>query len=212
MSNSPAEFERHAQIVQQVQSGEAAGMEALYEIVKFHRYRLYHALGQDADDVMHEIYIAVVKAIKRGDVRDPERLIGYVCIVVRNKCADAIKANIYRRNNELATDVSDLSEWLLSDSRTNPEEVAIERQRSRVADVALETLSDSDRRILTDFYLKEKDWPSIATEMGFNSHQFRCHKSRAKAKFGRAGQRVIEMPRRDEQPVADEDFEMPEAA
>jgi DNA-directed RNA polymerase specialized sigma24 family protein len=53
-------------------------------------------------------------------------------------------------------------------------------------------ISSRDREILRRFYLLEQPQGLICQEMGLSHNQFRLLKSRAKAKFGKLGQRLAQ--------------------
>src|SRR3954447_25807072 len=65
-------------LVSQIKAGEDAGMEQLYKLFsRGIRYYLCRQLGpQELEDKVHDTFLIVVNAIKRGDLREPERLMG----------------------------------------------------------------------------------------------------------------------------------------
>jgi hypothetical protein len=67
-------------LVARIRNGDGSGMEDLYKIfAKGIRFYLCRHLGvQDLDDRVHDNLLMVVKAIRRGDLRDPACLIGFV--------------------------------------------------------------------------------------------------------------------------------------
>jgi RNA polymerase sigma-70 factor (ECF subfamily) len=67
-------------LVSQIQTGDEAGMEQLYKLFsRGIRYYLYRQLGpQELEDKVHDTFLIVVGAIQRGDLREPERLMGFV--------------------------------------------------------------------------------------------------------------------------------------
>src|SRR3974377_1568000 len=66
-------------LVARVQTGESDGMEELYSIfARGVRFFVCRQLGpQELDDKVHDIFLLVVQAIRRGDLREPERLMGF---------------------------------------------------------------------------------------------------------------------------------------
>ena len=69
-----------SRLVDRIQAGDPAGMEQLYAVfVKGVRFFLWRQLGpQDLDDKVHDVFLIITQSIKRGELRDPERLMGYV--------------------------------------------------------------------------------------------------------------------------------------
>ncbi|HEX7362366.1 MAG TPA: sigma-70 family RNA polymerase sigma factor, partial [Bryobacteraceae bacterium] len=76
-------------LVARIKAGEDAGMEQLYKLFsRGIRYYLCRQLGpQELEDRVHDTFLIVVNAIRRGDLREPERLMGFVRTVVRRQVA-----------------------------------------------------------------------------------------------------------------------------
>ena len=87
-------------LVQRIQAGDAAGMEEMYAIFsKGVRFYLWRQLGsQDLDDKVHDIFLIITQSIQRGELREPERLMGYVRTITRRQVAAHIDAAIHTRN------------------------------------------------------------------------------------------------------------------
>ena len=185
-SLSPADW---GLLVNQIKAGEDAGMEHLYRLFsRGIRYYLCRQLGpQELEDKVHDTFLIVVNAIKRGDLREPERLMGFVRTVVRRQVAAYIENAVHTRRDQ--TDLQ--SGVLVVDRNQNPEQEAIILERSELMKSALQALSDRDRGILLRFYLLEQPQEQICQEMGLSETQFRLLKSRAKAKFGEIGRKKL---------------------
>lgn len=185
-SLSPIEW---ATLVGQIKAGEDAGMEQLYKLFsRGIRYYLCRQLGpQELEDKVHDTFLIVVNAIRRGDLREPERLMGFVRTVVRRQVAAYIETAVHARREQ--TDLE--SGVTVIDRSQNPEQEAIIRQKAELMRSALEALSARDREILVRFYLQEQPQEQICREMGLNETQFRLMKSRAKAKFGEVGRKKL---------------------
>ena len=78
-----------AELVERIRSGETDGMQELYQLFsKGIRYHLCRHLGlQELDDKVHDTFVVVVQAIRKGELREPERLMGFVRTVVRRQAA-----------------------------------------------------------------------------------------------------------------------------
>jgi RNA polymerase sigma-70 factor (ECF subfamily) len=187
---SPAvDYSRWADMVERIRVGDDSGMADLYEVFSSGvRYYLCRQLGQqELEDKIHDTFLIVVQAIRKGDLREPERLMGFVRTVARRQVAAHIdKASNRRRDHiELETGAP------LIDDAAGPEERAITRQKVKFMKEVLEGISPRDREILTRFYLKEESQESICADMGLTETQFRLLKSRAKARFGEIGKRKL---------------------
>ena len=176
-------------LVAQVKAGEDAGMEQLYKLFsRGIRYYLCRQLGpQELEDKVHDTFLIVVNAIRRGDLREPERLMGFVRTVVRRQVAAYIESAVHNRREQadLETGVA------VADRKQNPEQEAMVRQKSELMKSALQALSQRDRDILVRFYLDEQPQDQICREMDLTETQFRLLKSRAKAKFGEIGKKKL---------------------
>jgi RNA polymerase sigma-70 factor, ECF subfamily len=130
----------------------------------------------------------VVQAIRRGELREPDRLMGFVRTVVRRQVAAYIDEVVHSRRDELNLDVG----VRVADQRHDPEQNAAFRQKVEFMLSVLESLSERDREILTRFYLDEQSQEQICGEMNLSETQFRLLKSRAKARFGEIGKRKLQ--------------------
>src|SRR5712691_7516081 len=83
-------------LVDRIRAGEQSGMEELYTIFsKGVRYYLWRQLGpQDLDDKVHDIFLIITQSIQKGDLREPERLMGYVRTISRRQVAAYIEAAV----------------------------------------------------------------------------------------------------------------------
>ncbi len=196
----PSEAEEHStpganayagwvRLVERIQSGETDGMTELYELFsKGIRFYLCRQLGpQELDDKIHDTFLVVVQAIRRGELREPQRLMGFVRTIVRRQVAAHIDKAVQSRREYMEMDAT----VRVPDPRGNPEERAICQQREDMVRRILAELSERDREILTRFYLREQSQGYICTEMELSETQFRLLKSRAKARFGELGKKKL---------------------
>jgi RNA polymerase sigma factor (sigma-70 family) len=174
-------------LVERIRAGDPAGMEQLYAVfAKGVRSYLWRQLGaHDLDDKVHDIFLIVTQSIRRGDLRDPERLMGYVRTVLRRQVAAYIEEAIHARRNEVEIEPG----LNLTDRRVSPERHVVEKQTQELAMRLLRSLPERDREVLVRFYLQEQTPEQICTEMELTETQFRLIKSRAKARYGELGKR-----------------------
>jgi len=176
-------------VVDRIRSGDNRAMEELYAIfARGIRYFLMRNLGpEDLEDRIHDCFLVVAEAIRKGDLRDPARLMGYVRTVVKRHVASAIEMAVDRRRTRAEYDESLFS---VSDWQENPEQSILSRERTEIARKVMGAISRRDREILSRFYVEEQSQTQICDEMGLSATQFRLLKSRAKKRFGMLGQRV----------------------
>jgi RNA polymerase sigma-70 factor, ECF subfamily len=141
-------------LVDRVRKGDDAGMSDLYRLfAKGIRFYLCRQLGaQEIDDKIHDTFLIVVKAIRRGDLREPDRLMGFVRTVVRRQVAAHIDHLVHRRRDHINLDVG----ARVADDRRNPEQNAAFRQKTALMTEVLRQMSERDREVLTRFYLHEQ--------------------------------------------------------
>src|SRR5271154_1086148 len=158
-------------LVDRVQKGDDAGMADLYRLfAKGIRFYLCRQLGaQEIDDKIHDTFLIVVKAIRRGDLREPDRLMGFVRTVVRRQVAAHIDHLVHRRRDHINLDVG----ARVADDRRDPEQNAAFRQKTTLMTEVLHQMSDRDREVLTRFYLREQSQEQICDEMRLTETQFR---------------------------------------
>lgn len=178
-----------AALVERIRADEAGALEELYRVFsRGVRFYLCRQLGpQDLDDKVHECFLIVTQAVRRGDLREPERLMGYVRTVVRRQVAARIDEASQQRRQFTEFD----SSMPVQDSHKSPEQTVIEKQQTELARRVLQGITPRDREILTRFYLREQTAEQICREMELTETQFRLLKSRAKARFGELGRRRL---------------------
>jgi RNA polymerase sigma-70 factor (ECF subfamily) len=177
------------ELVDRIRRGDAGGMEKLYTLFsRGIRFYLCRQLGaQELEDKVHDAFLIVVQAVRRGELRDPERLMGFIRTIVRRQVAAYIDNAVQARKER-----ADLESGLLiCDARNSPEEDAIAKERVEIMTKVLRSLSPRDREILTRFYLRNQTQEQICREMDLTDTQFRLLKSRAKARFGELGRRTL---------------------
>lgn len=176
-------------LVNGIRGGDATAMAELYGIfAKGIRYFLLRNIGpEDLDDKVHDCFVIVTQAIQHGDLREPERLMGYVRTIVKRQIAASIDNAVQQRRTR-----ADFEDTLfsLSDWRDNPERNVMALQRAEIARRVLNGVSRRDREILNRFYVLEQSQERICSEMGLSYNQFRLLKSRAKARFGELGRKL----------------------
>jgi RNA polymerase sigma-70 factor (ECF subfamily) len=185
---SPASGEQPnwAALVEQIRADDPAGLEQLYKVFTTGiRFYLCRQLGpQDLDDKVHDAFLTITQSIRRGALREPERLMGYVRTIIRRQVAGYIGTVVDARRNYVDLDTS----WaLLRDHQPDPERQVIDRQNMDVAMRVLNSLPQRDREVLVRFYLKEQTPRQICRDMVLTETQFRLVKSRAKARFTELG-------------------------
>lgn len=179
-----------ATLVRRIQAGDQEGMSELYRVfgrgVRFFLRRRFWR--QELDDQVHDVFLVVIEAIKRGDLREPERLMGFVRTILRRQIS-----NWAGEVAETRRDYSDVETGPpLVDHTADPEQRVIEQQQERLMAEVLRQLPPREREVLTRFYLYEQTPQQICDELGLTETQFRLVKSRGKARFATLGRRKLQ--------------------
>ena len=174
-----------APLVERVRAGDPAALEQLYGLLcSGIRFFLCRQLGaQDLDDRVHDLFLAITRAIQRGELHQPECLMGFVRTVVRRQVAAGIDVKVRTRCRHISVDDG----FQLHDNSPSPELLAIREQNDEIALRILKGMCERDREVLIRFYLEEQPAEQICREMNLTETQFRLIKSRAKAHFGKKG-------------------------
>jgi RNA polymerase sigma factor (sigma-70 family) len=173
-----------AAVVEQIQSGDPAAEECLYKnLVSGARLFLQRRLGRrDVEDRLHDLFVIIVETIRRGDLREPERLMGFVRTVLNRQLSAEISQIVRSREHSIGLDGA----GNLSAAEPSPEEQAAMREKVTLMKQALQKMSKREFEVLTRFYLREQPPERIRLEMGLTETQFHLIKSRAKARLTRS--------------------------
>jgi len=176
-------------LVERIQKEDPSGMEELYGVFTTGiRFYLCRQLGpQDLDDKVHDAFLTITQSIRRGDLREPGRLMGYVRTIIRRQVAAHIDNIVEARRSRIDPNFGST----LADQRLDPEHEVMEKQNVALALRMLNSLPRRDREVLIRFYLNEQTPQQICDDLGLTETQFRLIKSRAKARFGELGKACL---------------------
>ena len=167
--------------IEEIRSGNEGGVEPLCAAVsECARAQLFQSVEPQAvDDYVQEVLMIVLAAIRSGELRNPECLMGFVRTVTHRQVTVHIRRAIISRRRLISVESTALPR---APSHESPE--ARLRLLERVAAIksVLERICPRDREILTRFYYEEQDSRQICREMQLTPTQFRLYKSRALAK------------------------------
>jgi RNA polymerase sigma factor (sigma-70 family) len=168
------------------QSTRDAGMTELYrQLSKGVRRYLISQLGyQDTDDRVHEIFMIVVGAILKGNIREPDRLTAFVRAVVKTQMVIYIRIAMQDRKKEMID--NDLA-GSVSSRDPSPERLAIDRQQAELARRIISALKKRPHEVLMRFYVREQKMTQICREMDLTPTQFRLMKNRTLMRLKKLG-------------------------
>jgi RNA polymerase sigma factor (sigma-70 family) len=169
-------------VVGKIQRGDEAGIQDLYAALLNGACArlLRRADPETREDRRHEVLVIVVEAIRGGELRDPNRLMGFVWTVTRRRITAYIRDAILRRRRFVSDEGIDVPMPV----GQSPEARLVDRERLERMRQTVRCLKPRDREILRRFYLGEQPPEQICREMRLTSTQFRLYKSRAIARCG----------------------------
>jgi RNA polymerase sigma-70 factor, ECF subfamily len=176
-----------AALLRLIALGETGAFESLYSAFGWVRNHFLQQIGDDGDDLYNELMLDLYQKICQEQLRDPERLAGYVRVMAAHKLANHIQRVSSVRHKEQSTDNFDVP-----DRRSDPESAALQAQYKRIAVKVMMGLPVRQREMLIRFYIREQTAEQIQAEMSLTATQFRLVKSRAKARFAELCQARIE--------------------
>jgi RNA polymerase sigma-70 factor (ECF subfamily) len=176
-------------VVEQIRAGDPAGHEALYRnLASGARLFLQRRLATpDVEDRIHDLFVIVVETIRRGELREPERLMGFVRTVLNRQLNLEISRIIHMRQTSI--DLESVGDLTTADP--SPEQQAAMHQKVALMKTILKKMSDPEFEVLTRFYLREQPPERIRLDMGLTQTQFNLLKSRAKTKLTELMQRRL---------------------
>jgi RNA polymerase sigma-70 factor (ECF subfamily) len=132
-----------------------------------------------AEDIHQEGFRIVLEKIRRGDVREPERLSGFVCGVARNLVIDHFRRAARQENN------AEIDE-AVSIPHPAPDQLQ-ELLRKEKADLVRHVLkgmsNERDIQALYRFYIVDDDKEQICADLGLTSLHFNRVLHRARERF-----------------------------
>jgi RNA polymerase sigma-70 factor, ECF subfamily len=168
-------------IVRLIQAGDPRGEEMLYSVfTRGLRYLAIRKVGyEQADECVHDTFIALAKKIKEGALREPAALLKYARTILERMIVDI---HLERRKWRADVDFDYLALTRADDAPT-PDKAYESSTRTEVMKRALQQLRPREREILVRFYLQEQDQETIRQEMKLTHTQYRLLKSRSKSKL-----------------------------
>jgi RNA polymerase sigma-70 factor (ECF subfamily) len=130
------------------------------------------------DDLCQQTFQIALEKIRRGDVREPEKLSGFVCSLARNLVIDHFRKAAARRTSGPSEGVA------AADPAPGPLESLLRVERaSLVRRVLSELPSERDRQILFRFYIAEDEKEAICRDLGLSSLHFNRVLFRARERY-----------------------------
>jgi RNA polymerase sigma-70 factor (ECF subfamily) len=130
-----------------------------------------------AEDLSQETFALGLRKIREGEVRQPERLAGFLSSLARNLAIEHFRRASARR---LA---GSPDEEVASPAASPLEELLRAERAALVRAVLAELPSERDRQVLFRFYLAEEDKDQICKDLGLSSLHFNRVVFRARERY-----------------------------
>jgi len=132
-----------------------------------------------SEDLSQDTFRIVLEKIRQGEVREPERLSGFILGVARNLAIQHI-----RRMRRAADQVEFASAEQVQDPQPDPFEQLLNKERAEIVrQVITELKLERDREVLFRYYIAEQDREQICADLSLTSEQFSRVVFRAHQRF-----------------------------
>jgi RNA polymerase sigma-70 factor (ECF subfamily) len=133
-----------------------------------------------AEDLYQETFRLALEKIRAGEVREPERLAGFLRSVARN-----LSLHHYRRSSVQEVREDDLD---AATDATHPEadqlgQLLRREKAAMVRRVLQELASERDRQVLFRFYIAEEDKEAIRADLGLSGPELNLVLFRARRRY-----------------------------
>ena len=170
-----------AELVERIRAGNPAAESELVSRYGRGVAVLIHRSSSDpsaVDDLCQQTFQIALEKIRRGDVREPEKLSGFVCSLARNLVIDHFRKVAARQTSRPAEGIDD------ADPAPGPLESLLRVERASIVRRVLSDLpSERDRQILFRFYIAEEEKESICRDLGLSSLHFNRVLFRARERY-----------------------------
>ncbi len=139
-----------------------------------------HTNGRpEAEDLLQETFRLTLEKLRRGELREPEKLPGFVAAIARSLAIEH-----YRKAARRKTEADSESLDAFAAAAPGPLSGILESENAAlVRRVIRELNNDRDRQILYRFYIAEEEKDRISADYGLSSLQFNRVLHRARERY-----------------------------
>jgi len=132
-----------------------------------------------AEDIHQETFRIGLEKIRQGDVREPERLSGFICGVARNLVIDYFRRAARQEN---MTEIEEAAR-LPHPASDQLQELLRKEKADLVRQVLKEMPNERDIQVLYRFYIADDEKEQICADLGLTSLHFNRVLHRARERF-----------------------------
>lgn len=171
-----------AGLVSRIRAGERPAED---ELVRRYSRGVSIIIGQSladpaaAADVYQETFRLVLQKVRAGEVREPERLAGFVCGITRSLVIEHFRGTARSK----ARYESEPDRQIPSAEPSQLDRLLREERATLARKVLSELPSDRDRKILYRFYIEDDEKDDICADLGISALHFNQVISRARQRY-----------------------------
>ena len=180
-----------AELVSRIRAGEPSADD---ELVRRYSRGVFFVINQlmpdrsQAEDVYQDSFRLALEKVRAGELREPERLSGFVCGLARNLVLEQFRKT--RRRQELQEPEAGEDRPLPSLEPSQLDRL-LRREQGELARQVLDALpSDRDRKVLYRFYIADDDKEEICADLGITSLHFNQVLCRARERYRQLFERM----------------------
>jgi RNA polymerase sigma-70 factor (ECF subfamily) len=169
-------------LVKRITAGDSAAEE---EVIRRYKQGVAIVINQIVkspsvtEDVSQDTFRIVLRKIRHGDLREPERLSGFVCSVARNAAIEHI-----RRASRLKTQEPIGNAEQIPDPAPSQLDQLLKQEKAGIVRQIINELKiERDRELLLRYYIAEEDKDQICADLDLSRAQFNNVVFRATARF-----------------------------
>jgi len=140
-----------------------------------------------AEDIHQETFRIGLEKIRQGDVREPERLSGFICGVARNLVIDYFRRAARQEN---MTEIEEAAR-LPHPASDQLQELLRKEKADLVRQVLKEMPNERDIQVLYRFYIADDEKEQICADLGLTSLHFNRVLHRARERFRELYERAM---------------------
>jgi RNA polymerase sigma-70 factor, ECF subfamily len=182
-----------ADLVQRIISGDTDAEE---QIIRLHQNGVAIIINRivknplATEDLCQEAFLKVLEKIRRNEVREPERVSGFICAVARNIAIEYIRKLRQLTNQEEIGKAEQIADPALSQL----EQLCRKEREKIIQQVISELKMPRDREVLLRYYIAEEDKELICRNLNLTREQFSRVLFRALERYRELYLKMVEKP------------------
>jgi RNA polymerase sigma-70 factor (ECF subfamily) len=169
-------------LVQRIRTGDRSAED---ELVQRYSRGVFFVINQSvsdttvADDIYQESFRLVLEKVRAGEVREPERLSGFISSLTRNLVIEYFR----RSSRQQVRQEGDADQRIPSPQPSQLDQL-LRKEQGLLARRVLEALpSDRDRKVLYRFYIADDEKEQICADLEVSSGHFNQILCRARERY-----------------------------